>query len=368
MSSEENTLIVRPFRKVAILGAGNGGRALAAYLRLQGQRVSLWNRSWSQLEELRQSGTIRLSGALEGVANGIETSHDLADAVSDADLVMLVTTADAHSKVVEAAAPFLSPDTCIFLQPGRTGGAFEVNKVLNKVLPGHGILICESQSLLFACRAVSACEVRVIGVKECVPVAALPYAQTSAIVSRLQLIMPGMKKAESLLHTSLENIGAIFHPAIVLFNAAAIERGETFYFYRDITPRVSDFLVKLDQERLNLGRAYGVGLRSIFEWITFAYPSSSGDTLCERFQSNSAYHDIVSPPRLESRMLLEDIPTGLVPMIELGKLVGLEMPLMKSLVVLGETLLQCDLQTTGRTMERMGLQGCSPQDIVRMAN
>ncbi|WP_166647233.1 NAD/NADP-dependent octopine/nopaline dehydrogenase family protein [Prosthecobacter fusiformis] len=357
-----------PFRKVAILGAGNGGRALAASLRMQGQPVTLWNRNWNHLQELRATGKIQLTGALEGVAEDIETTDNISVAVRDADLVMLVTTADAHRLVIEAAAPFLAADACIFLQPGRTGGAFEIRKVLNVLLPGHRIDICESQSLIFACRATSACEVRVIGIKECVPVAALPYSRTSEIVPRLRCLMPGMREAESLLHTSFENIGAIFHPAIVLFNAAAIERGEQFFFYQDISPLVSDFLLELDQERIKLGRCYGINLKSIFEWIVAAYPESSGDTLRERFRGNPAYHDITSPTQLHSRLLTEDLPTGLVPMVAFGELVGLEMPLMRSLVNIGSSLLKRDFWAEGRNLQSMDLQGLNVQDIIRAAS
>src|ERR1700736_1850697 len=54
------TRAAAPVASVAVLGAGNGGMALAAYLAQQGHRVALWNRSIERLHPVRQLGGISL--------------------------------------------------------------------------------------------------------------------------------------------------------------------------------------------------------------------------------------------------------------------------------------------------------------------
>ena len=121
---------------------------------------------------------------------------------------------------------------------------------------------------------------------------------------------------------------------------------------------------RLDAERLAIGRAYGLTLTSARDWVSMAYDHIMGDTLRERMFNNPAYYDITAPTTLRCRQLLEDIPTGFVPMLELGRLAGVETPLMESLLPICSTLLDEDFRTTGRTLEKMGLGGMSFETLL----
>lgn len=171
-------------------------------------------------------------------------------------------------------------------------------------------------------------------------------------------------KTTNVLRTSLENIGAMFHPSVLLFNAATIERNEVFWFYRDMTEQVASFIERFDAERLAVGKAYGVHLLGVKEWIKFAYKDTVGDTLCERMRNNPAYHDIKSPSSIFTRQLTEDIPTGVLPIMELGKAAGVETPLLGSMIHICEALLGQDLHTNGRNLKNLGLAGKTKQEIL----
>lgn len=180
---------------------------------------------------------------------------------------MITTTANAHSQIACKIADIIQEDQTIVLNPGRTLGALEFSNEIKKK-SNVKIHIAEAQSLIYACRAESPGKVRIIGVKDRVMVSAYPSSDTELVLSKLNKIFPCFIKTENILYTSLENIGAILHPAVILFNAAAIERGSMFYFYSDIIPAVADFLEKLDNERLMIGRAFGVNLLSLSDWIS----------------------------------------------------------------------------------------------------
>lgn len=353
------------FRRIAIIGAGNGGRALAAYHRLQGHDVIIWNRRWVHLPQFVHRGALQLEGQLSGEASGIQITDCLAEAVAQADLVMVVTTADAHRQIMTEAAPHLRPDAWVMLHPGRTGGALEVRAILDACRPGNCIGVCESQSLVFACRAQNDCTIRIIGIKDFVPTAALPAARTDEIVRRLASILPGIVAAPSVLHTSFENIGAVLHPAITLFNIGLIDRGQEFRFYADASERVTEFVERLDEERLKLGWAYGLQLLSLFDWIKKAYPHSRGNTLLERMISNPAYSTILGPRTFDARHITEDIPTGLVPYVSFGEAAGIDLPIMRSLTCIAGVLAKRDFWATGRTLARLGLKGATRIEIQR---
>ena len=166
---------------------------------------------------------------------------------------------------------------------------------------------------------------------------------------------PCFVKADNILKTSFENIGAILHPPVIIFNAAAIERGDLFYFYNDMTPSLASFLEQIDKERLAIGKAMGLDLLSLFEWVSYAYKKIEGDSLLEKMRNNPAYHKILAPNTLYSRLLLEDIPTGILPMIETAKIMSVETPLMNSILEISQSLLKIDFRKTGRTIERLKL-------------
>jgi opine dehydrogenase len=348
----------------AVLAAGNGGQALAASLALQGCETRLWNRSPDRLEAIRDNKTIVLRGAIECASRLSLVTTNLEDAVRGAHLIFVASTADAHAGIAHALAPFLCDGQIVLLNPGRTGGALEMTAIVSRRRPDVRIFIAEAQSLVYACRIEQPGVVRVIGAKDYVPVAAVPASDTRRVIERVRPLFPMFAPAEHALHTSFENIGSIFHPAVLLFNAAAIERGTKFYFYQDMTPAVAEFLMALDAERLRIGAAYGLSLLSIEDWIRKAYPATRGDNICELMRNNPAYNEIRAPETLDSRLLREDIPTGLVPFVAFARAAGVKAPLMEALVHIGSALLKRDFEAEGRSLRSMGLEGMSPAEIL----
>ena len=65
---------------------------------------------------------------------------------------------------------------------------------------------------------------------------------------------------------------------------------------------------------------------------------------------------IKSPPSLDHRYIREDIGYGLVPMAEIGRLLGIKTPVMDALITLASTALGVDFRVEGLTLEKMGLQ------------
>lgn len=343
---------------IAIIGAGNGGQAMAAHFAMLGHSINLYNRSITKLGLIVTSEEIWLNDKIKGVGKLNLISDDLQKVVKGCELIMVTTTADAHREIAKNIAPHVEENQMIVLNPGRTLGALEFSKIL-RGKTSKRVYIAEAQSLLYACRADTAGNVRVIGVKSKVLLAAYPNTDTDEVLQKVNSVYPCFIKAKDVLHTSLENIGAIIHPAVIILNAAAIERGDLFYFYNQMTPSVATVLEKLDKERLQIGLAYNHNLLSVFKWISFAYnnvKSSPSDTLLQSIRANPAYYKILAPNTLRSRLMLEDIPTGILPYIELAKLANVEVPLMKSILTMSESLLDEDFTEHGRTLANMGLK------------
>jgi opine dehydrogenase len=351
--------------KVAVIGAGAGGLALAADAAFRGAEVTLFNRTSERLDPLRSAGGIRVRGALEGTAPVAKYTAELREVLDASPLVLVAIPAFAHHDLAVAAASYLRPDHIVVLFPGRTGGALEFRSALDRGGASRDATVAEAQTLVHTCRVEEGHGVvEVHAVKDAVQVAALPASRTARVMESLESLIPTAIAAQSVLHTSFGNVGGMLHPIPTLLNAGWVEalRTRFLYYYEGITPSVARVVEALDEERLRIARAWGVDVPSVLDWLSTTY-HVRGDTLFDAIQANPAYRTIEAPTTLHHRYLFEDIPTGLVPLVELGRMAGVACPLADSVINLGRKVCGMDFRVRGRTPARMGIDGLNPREV-----
>jgi opine dehydrogenase len=360
-------------RQFTVLGAGNGGLAMAGHLALKGFPVNLWNRSSPRIEPIALSKAINLVSERENLPAGkgklqIVTT-DAEQAVRGSRFLMVVVPATGHAEIAVTVAPFLQDGQIVILHPGRTGGALEFLHTLRLSGCKADVVVAEAQTLLYACRAENPGQVRIFGIKNSVPVAAIPAHRTPEVIRALSVAFDEFVPGDNVIKTSLENIGAVFHPAVVVLNGARIESTHgNFEFYIDgISRSVSHVLEKIDHERVKVGAALGFNCMSAREWLYIAY-GAAGDTLFDAIRANDGYYGIKAPHRLDTRYITEDVPTSLVPIASLGDEFGSPCPTIKAVVKLAELLVGTDYWSTGRTVEQMGLKGLSLKQLRQMVH
>jgi opine dehydrogenase len=64
---------------------------------------------------------------------------------------------------------------------------------------------------------------------------------------------------------------------------------------------------------------------------------------------------IKAPAMLDHRYLKEDVGFGLLPMAEIGTLLGVRTPVIDALITLASVISQADYRSEGLTLEKMGL-------------
>jgi opine dehydrogenase len=350
---------------VAVLGASNGGLALAGYLSRQGHVVALWNRSPERVAAVARKRGIDLatSGSVaDHVPIALATSN-MAAAQAGVRVILVAVPACAHADIARECAPHLRHGQTVLLLPGRTGGALEFRRALRDAGCHARILLGEANTFPFAARCVEPGSAVIYGAKTEVLAAALPANQTPQLLAACRPFLPMLRPAPSALHTGLANLGAILHPVITLLNADRIERGESFDFYREgVTPLVASTLARADAERLRIARAYKVPACSLRDWIARAYDHHA-ETIYAAVTGNPAYVGIKAPTTLEHRYLLEDVPTGLIPLLELGKAARLHLPVLSALVDQSRAVLGKHRWQHPRTLEVLGLDGLSAEGI-----
>ncbi|MCJ7822865.1 MAG: NAD/NADP octopine/nopaline dehydrogenase family protein, partial [Armatimonadetes bacterium] len=280
------------------------------------------------------------------------------------DVIMVVVPATGHAWLAEAMAPHLADGQIVVLNPGRIGGALEVHHIFHKKGVTADVIVAETQTFLYASRAVNPAQVQIFRVKNSVPVAAIPAYRTPQAVKALGEAFTQFIPGDNVIKTGMDNIGAVFHPAVTVLNSARIEstRGEFESYVEGITPSVAKVLDAIDRERVAVGAAMGFNCMTAREWLYVAY-DAVGQTLHDAIRANRGYYGITAPPHLQHRYLTEDVPMSLVPIASIGDMVGSPCPTIKTIVELANTMHGCNYWETGRTVERLGLAGLDLQAI-----
>jgi opine dehydrogenase len=353
--------------KIAVLGAGHGGLAMAGHLALMGHKVNLFNRGEERLWGVKSSGNIEITGEVEGFGKIELATNSIKDAIRGVELIMVVVPANGHRWMAEQMAQHLVDGQIIVLHPGRTFGALEFKQVLVRDKVTADVIIAEAQTFIYASRATGPSQVHIFRIKHSIPVASIRAHLIPQVITKLRQFYPQFVPGDNVFKTSLENIGSVFHPALCVLNAGWIEHDVDFQFYHEgATPSVTKILEKIDEERIKVAEAIGIRAISARQWLYMAY-SSAGTTLFEAMRKNTGYRGILAPRSLKVRYIEEDIPFSLVPIASIGKMLNVPTPAIDSVIQLACGLNDADYWSQGRTVENLGIAGMSVRDLRLLA-
>jgi opine dehydrogenase len=357
--------------RYTVIGAGHGGKAMAAHLALMGFPITLYNRTPENVAVIKARGGIEL-GSYEGGPHGFGqmalVTSDMGEALEQAEVIMVVVPATGHADIARVTAPHLRDGQIVVLNPGRTGGALEFVHVLGERGCQADVTVAEAETLIYACRSDGPAQARIFRMKEAVPLAALPATRTPRVLEALASAFPLFIDGTSVLHTGLNNMGAIFHPTLTLLNAGRIEStGGEFQFYIDgVTPSVARVLEALDRERVTVAAALGIRARTGLGWLRMAY-DATGANLYEAIHNQPGYRGIKAPSTLNHRYITEDVPMSLVPIAALGQRYGVQVRAMDSVIRQACIIHQTDYWRRGRTLDKLGIEQLSVDEVMRYA-
>jgi opine dehydrogenase len=255
------------------------------------------------------------------------------------------------------------------LHPGRTCGAIEVYKVLQDMGCKADVTIAEAETFIYASRSDGPAQARIFRIKEAVPLAALPATRTRQVLEAINPAYPQFIDGVNVLHTGLNNMGAIFHPALTLLNCGWIEatHGDYQFYIDGVTPSVARVLEVLDRERVTVASSLGIRARTAMEWLEMAY-MAKGQDLNEAIHNQPGYYGIKAPNTLNHRYIFEDVPMSLVPIASLGQRFGVSVRGMDSIIRLACIIHRTDYWRRGRTVDKLGFSDLGVSELTRFVN
>lgn len=350
--------------RFCVLGAGHGGLAMAGHLAIMGFRVNLYDRKKSRIRPVQIRKGIKVKGEVEGFGMIELITTNIEQAIETVDILMVVVQANGHCFIAQKCAPYLKENQIVILNPGRTGGALEFFNILKKQNLKKLPFIAETQAFIYDSRARGPAHVEIFSIKNSVPLATLSAHWIPFVLKIINRAFPQFVTGDNIFKTSFNNIGAVFHPALTVLNAAWIEEthGDFEYYIQGASRSVTKVLEKLDKERLEVAAALGVRAMSAKNWLYTAY-SAIGENLYEAMEDNVGYHGIKAPDRLHHRYIDEDVPMSLVPLASIGEMLKVDTPTIKSIIQLASIMRGKDFRKRGRTVEKLGIKGMSIKEI-----
>ncbi len=339
-----------------VMGAGHGGLAMTGHLGLLGFDVRLYNRTRARLEAVLSRGGVEIEGEEVCGFGPVTAASDKAeDLIVGADIIMVVVPATAHRFMAEQCAPHLCDGQTIVLNPGRTFGALAFAQTLQELGCTADVTIAETQTFIYASRVVGPGQAKIFRVKNSIPLATVKAHRIPECLKKVRQAFPQFVPGDSVFKTSFNNIGAVFHPALMLLNTGWVEDPADFeFYYQGTTDSVAVILETLDAERVAVAAALGFQAVTAREWLYLAYDAVGRD-LHRAIHANPGYRGILAPHRMEMRYITEDVPCSLVPMSSLARKFGVATPVMDAFITLASTMHGTDYRAAGRTVERLGI-------------
>ena len=350
-----------------VLGAGNGGMATAADIAAQGYAVRLFEglpptddfKRLAEEKEIHINGDGPTSGRLELVTGSMQK------AVEGADVILLVAPAFAHRPLFERLIPHLIDGMDVVLVPGNFG-SFLLRKMMREQSLNPRITISEVASLPYACRITDYHTVTVFKRKQSLKLGTWPVEKNRKVLETLSGYTAIYKEAQNVLEIALDNFNCILHPLPVLLNYGAIDQNPAqFRHYMDgISPLVSQQMKKMDQERINIGRAYGLNLVSTLDQLKTYYGINTSTSIFKYVNSpQTPYADLIGHST-HGRYLTEDLPYLLCPIYQLGEKARVKTKLFKLTIDLASQLHGRDYLAEGNNIEKLGLTNMSVDELL----
>jgi len=351
--------------RVSILGAGAVAYGAAAFLARAGHDAGVWSPSGTRTEALAAGRPLVARNAIEG-SFAVRVAATCADAVADADAVLLAMPANGHRRALEAAAPHLREGQPFIISSHASFGALYLSKLL--AARRVRVPIVAWGTTLTTGRQESPTEVNVATVRQRVDMATVPQGDVDAGHALCSALFGDhFVKRDGLLAIALSNLNPQNHLAIALLNLTRMERAETWGQGENVTPAVGRLIEALDRERLAIAEAFGLQVKTVHEHFSLSFHVP----LASVSEMNQEMHRLgrggFGPKTAESRYVLEDVPFGLLPTVVLGRLAERPARLHEAGLAIFSAAYGRDLAQDNDLLPALGLERLPAAELQRLA-
>jgi len=288
--------------------------------------------------------------------------------MQEANLVLVVVPAFGHVPIAKDIAPFLREGHIVVLAPGSVFGALEFMNNLIAFGLKREVIVGETASNYFACRRIAPETCEIFGIKKMMPFATIPSQSVEPALAVLGNFFPNSVAWPNIIHTSFADLNAIVHPIASIMNAGRIEytKGNYDFYWEGITEGVGRAMQAIDDEKIVVAKAMGFTVKSQLNLLHSFYGHPERDSLFLFFSQSEVNggKGPSAPSNMKHRYITEDVPYGLVPISEMGKVFNVPTPNIDAVINLCSVINQEDYRVSGRSIKNLRLSGMSKEEII----
>ncbi|MCI8666529.1 MAG: NAD(P)-binding domain-containing protein [Dorea sp.] len=348
--------------KIAVLGAGNAGCAVAADLTLKGHEVTLiktsevmHNDNFRYLQEHNGEMTLDEFGQMK-TAYIHRVTKDVSE-IKDAEIIIIYIQTNFHEQLIHRIAPYLLDDQILLINPGYLSTAYVLKHCGEKKL-----IIAEAESSFIDGRIMKPGYFRVGFRNVRNPIGIYPMTRKKEAIPKLEQMEERFVYLDSVVEAAIHNPNLVVHTVGSVMSIPRIEksRGDFCLYHEAYTrdnPATWEIVKALDEEKMNILEKLGFGRTSYVE--ACKYRNSLDDNIDAReVFLNYAEMDTRAkgPTKVDSRYISEDVPQGLVMLEALGKALSITTPITTALIEIASAALKKNLRAEGRTPEGLGAE------------
>lgn len=324
--------------KVTIVGAGNIGLAITAYLAAKGQdEVTLFtckdvllNGEKVVLEDAESASVVE--------TDDFHVTNDPERAFSTAQMILCTYPAFLRKKFVDAYGTFFSKGMKLGFVPGYGGAEYSCGKLINR-----GIIIFGLQRVPYVARAEKKENVyhaNILSKKNCLYCAAIPKRYSGEIAEELSVLLDipctelkeylaiTLAPSNPLLHiTGLYNV---FHN-----HDSNFDYNQPLKFYTEWNDDTSRMLFEYDCELQTICKALTPLDMSEVVPLPVYYEAPTPEQMTKKLKSIRAFEAVMVPlkqtgsryvPDMDSRMFVEDYPFGVCVIKDFARIANVKTP------------------------------------------
>ncbi|MHA7870556.1 MAG: NAD/NADP octopine/nopaline dehydrogenase family protein [Salipiger thiooxidans] len=311
--------------RIAILGAGAVACGSAALLMENCHDPALWSPSGAGTRSLEDGAPLVAEGKITGRFHP-RIATECKAAMDGAEAVLVALPANGHRTVMEAMLPHLSSGQVVLVSAhAALAGPWLAERIARR---GLDVPVGLFNTTVLRSRMQGPATVRINTLRSSIALAAVPDAAMDRVRRTAEALFgERFSDGGNALGVTLSNVNPQSHMALALCNFTRMEKGEAWGQSAHMTEAVSRLLEALDAERLAIGRALGLELRSMRAHYAATYGLPEGP-LEETARHLAAQPGAtLGPSTAETRYTLEDVPFGLTTLLALAEAAGTPAPL-----------------------------------------
>lgn len=344
--------------KVAVLGCGNVGVAIAADLSIGGHDVTLVKTTSSinesVFENIKRNGNCVLlkEGGNYKTAVINHVSHDISK-VAEADVIIITIQSIYHEVLINRISQFLNAGQIVICICSYMSSFFfrkhcrSMPVIVETAGPYlEGRIEEKDGKTVFrvGCRLSRS------------PLSVFPEERATDCMVKIRKLYKGFRNEYNVVESALLNPNMVLHTVGSIMSIPRIEYSEgNFCMYREAYSRRNEATLKvmlnLDEEKKNVLRKLGCRPIDIFVAGGFL-----GDHIKSFYDYTESSDRAISPTSIRSRYITEDVSQGLVLLESIANEVGVDTPLTSSLITLAGNALDVDFRAVGRTVHKLGCE------------